>query len=312
MNPILTSVATHKKTFGQLLDSDQFILSAELTPPRHYDLTDFMRKAEIVSEYVDIVQINDHLLSTARLTNLVVGQQCKLAGMEPVLQFTLRHKNRIALQGDLLGYAASGLQNIIVVGGYPCSIGAEPMAKDASDLGTVEAVQKIVALTREGKLFNDEVISPPPIFRIGVVDFPCSPENMGKSFDRLEKKIEAGAEFVQVQAVFELEPMERWMKEVVRRKLHLKARFIGAVFPFCGLERLHVLKEIPGLDIPPPLMRRIEKNNSERESLTVTIELIKDIKKMEGISGIHIRSIGAEDWVPRIVEASGLGGGVIY
>ncbi len=302
----------HKKTFGDLLDSDQFILSAELTPPRHYDLTDFMRKAEIVREYVDVVQINDHLLSTARLTNLVVGQQCKLAGMEPILQFTLRHKNRIALQGDLLGLAASGLHNIIVLGGYPCSIGNDPMAKDASDLGSVEAVKKISSLTKEGKLFNGDTISPPPIFRIGVVDFPCTPDKMEKSFERLEKKIEAGAEFVQVQAVFDIGPMERWMQEVVKRNLHTKARFIGAVFPFCGLERLYILKEIPGLEIPDQLLHRVEKNNSERESLAVTLELIHAIRSMEGISGIHIRSIGAEDWVPKIVEAAGLGGEMMY
>lgn len=305
-------VAEKRQSFGELLDSKQFILSAELTPPRHYDMTEFMSKAAIVNQYVDVVQINDHLLSNARLTNLVVGQQCKLAGMEPVLQFTLRHKNRIAIQGDLLGLAASGLQNLIVLGGYPCSIGNDPMAKDASDMGSVEAVSKISDLTKEGKLFNGEIISPPPTFRIGVVDFPCTPDKMDKSFERLEMKIEAGAEFVQVQAVFEIEPMERWMKEAVKRGLHKRARFIGAVFPFCGLERLHILKEIPGLTIPEKLIRRIERNNSDRESLAVTMELMQAIKQMEGISGIHIRSIGAEDWVPRIVEASGLGGGLIY
>jgi methylenetetrahydrofolate reductase (NADPH) len=301
-----------KATFADLLDSDQFIISAELTPPRHYDLTDFMRKAEIVNEYVHVLQINDHLLSHARLTNLVVGQQCKLAGMETVMQFTLRHKNRIALQGDLLGYAALGLRNIIVLGGYPCSLGNDPKAKDASDIGSVEAIRKISEMTREGKLFNGDIISPPPVFKIGVIDFPCTPDRMEKSFDRLEKKIEAGADFVQVQAVFETAPMHRWMEEVVRRKLHLKVRFIGAVFPFTGLERLHVLGEIPGLEIPESLLQRIQQKNNESESLAVTLELIAAIRQMEGISGIHIRSIGVEDWVPRIIEASGLGGDVIY
>lgn len=301
-----------KKTFGNLLDSDQFILSAELTPPRHYDTTDFMHKAQIVSEYVDVVQINDHLLSNARLTNMVVGQQCKLAGIESILQFTLRHKNRIALQGDLLGYAALGLENIIVLGGYPCRVGQDPMAVDVADLGSVEAVQKISQLTREGKLFNGEVISPAPRFRIGVIDFPCASGKIEKSFDRLEQKIEAGAEFVQIQAVFEVEPMQHWMEEVVKRGLHRKARFIGGVFPFCSLERLHVLKEIPGLEIPAHLLQRIKANNSKGESLAVTVELMRAIQQMEGISGIHIRSIGAEDWVPRIIEASGLGGELIY
>ena len=303
---------SNKATFADLLDSKPFITSAELTPPRHYDLTEFMRKAEIVNEYVDVLQINDHLLSHARLTNLVVGQQCKLAGMETVMQFTLRHKNRIALQGDLLGYAALGLRNLIVLGGYPCSLGNDPLAKDASDIGSVEAIKKISEMTKEGKLFNGDVITPPPVFKIGVIDFPCTPEKMERSFERLEKKIEAGADFVQVQAVFETEPMERWMQEVVKRKLHHKVRFIGAVFPFTGLERLHILREIPGLEIPEQLLLRIQRKNNEAESLAVTLELMNAIRHMEGISGIHIRSIGVEDWVPRIIEASGLGGDVIY
>lgn len=301
-----------KLSFGELLKTGRFILSAELTPPRHYDLTDFMNKAEIVQEYVDVVQINDHLLSKARLTNLVAGQQCKMAGIEPVLQFALRHKNRIAIQGDLLGMAASGLENIIVLGGYPCSIGSDADAVDVMDLDSIEAVHKIAKLTQAGELFNGEVIYPAPLFNIGVVEFPCSRAFLDENLDRLEQKIGAGASFVQVQAVFETKPMRAWMNKVVERGLHRKARFFGAVFPFSGLERLNALTEIPGLEIPDEVIRRIQQNDTQEESLEVTLELIKEISGVEGISGLHIRSIGAEAWVPRIIEASGMGGKLLY
>ena len=301
-----------KPSFARLLASDKFIISAELTPPRHYDLTKFMESARIVNEYVDVVQLNDHLLSRARMSNLVPGMHLKQMGMEPILQFTLRHRNRIALQGDLLGFANLGLENIIILGGYPCSIGTDPVAKDATDLGSVEAIEKIAALTQRGELFNGDVISPAPKFTVGTIDFPCKPEKMEESFERLELKIAGGATFIQVQAIFELESMAMWMKEVVRRGLHKKARFIGAVFPFSGAERLHVLKEIPGLTIPDNLLQRIESNNSEAESLAITLDLINGIRDIEGISGLHIRSIGAEDWVPRIITAAGLGGELVY
>ncbi|WP_258104321.1 methylenetetrahydrofolate reductase [Marinoscillum sp. MHG1-6] len=303
---------TGKLPFGQLLEDNRFILSAELTPPRHYDLTDFMNKAEIVNEYVDIVQINDHLLSKARLTNLIAGQQCKLAGMEPVLQFALRHKNRIAIQGDLLGLAAMGMENLIILGGYPCSIGSDAEAVDVHDLDSLEAVRKISRLTKSGELFNGEVISPPPRFNIGVVEFPCSASHMEQNLDRLEEKIDAGASYVQVQAVFEVEPLHSWMSKVRERGLHHKARFLGAVFPFNGLERLNALTEIPGLEIPHVVRRRLQMNDTESESLQITLELIREISRIEGISGLHIRSIGAEAWVPRIIEASGLGGVHLY
>jgi methylenetetrahydrofolate reductase (NADPH) len=308
----MASFNNHRPKFSELLASDKFITSAELTPPRHFDLTKFMEHARIVNEYVDVVQINDHLLSRARMSNMIPAMQCKKLGMEPILQFTLRHKNRIALQGDLLAFANLGLENVIILGGYPCSIGTDPTAKDASDMGSVEAIAKIVELSEHGRMFNGDIIKPAPTFCVGTIDFPCSPEKMAESFARLEKKIEAGAKYIQVQAVFELGPMELWMKEVVRRGLHKKARFIGAVFPFSGAERLHILKEIPGLSIPQHLLERIESNNSESESLAVTLELINGIRAMEGISGLHIRSIGAEDWVPRVITAAGLGGELVY
>ena len=301
-----------KRTFAELLASDKFIVSAELTPPRHFDTTAFMNAAGIVSEYVDVVQLNDHLLSRARMSNIVPGLRCKQAGMEPILQFTLRHRNRIALQGDLLAFANLGLENVIILGGYPCAIGTDPTAKDATDLGSVEAIASITALTREGKLFNGDVITPAPKFTVGTIDFPCATDKLEESMQRLTEKIDAGAKYIQVQAIFELGPMRYWMAEVVRRGLHQRARFLAAVFPFSGAERLHVLREIPGLRIPDDLLARVEGNNSERESLAITLELINGIRDIEGITGLHIRSIGAEDWVPRIIEAAGLGGELVY
>lgn len=301
-----------KKTFAEKLASDKFIVSAELTPPVHYDLHEFMQAAEIIKQYVDVIQINDHLLSKARVTNLVAGQECRRAGIDPVLQFTLRHKNRIAIQGDLLGMAASGLRNIIVLSGYPCRIGNDPAALDVTDMQTLEALEKITAFNQKGELFSGETIAPPPSFTIGTIEFPCSIDKLEESMERVEKKIEAGAQFIQIQAVFELEVLELWMAEVVKRDLHNKARFFGAVFPFTNLERLHVLKEIPGLAIPDYLLERVKKNDGESESLAVLLELIQGIRQIKGISGLHIRSIGAENWVPKIIEASGLGGELVY
>lgn len=303
---------TKKRTFAELLASDKFIVSAELTPPRHFDTTKFMEAAGIVSEYVDVVQLNDHLLSRARLSNLVAGMHCKNAGLEPILQFTLRHRNRIALQGDLLGFANLGLENVIILGGYPCAIGTDPEARDATDLGSVEAIASITALTREGKMFNGDVIKPAPKFTVGTIDFPCATDKIEDSMKRLTDKIDAGAKYIQVQAIFELGPMQFWMAEVVRRGLHKRARFLAAIFPFSGAERLHVLREIPGLSIPDHLLARVEGHNSERESLAITLELINGTREIEGISGLHIRSIGAEDWVPRIITAAGLGGELVY
>ncbi|WP_109832724.1 methylenetetrahydrofolate reductase [Reichenbachiella versicolor] len=295
-----------------LLDCDEYFVSAELTPPRHYDLADFMRKAEIIHEYVDVVQINDHLLSKARINNIIPGQQCHLSEMEVVLQFSLIHKNKIAIQGDLLAMAASGLENLIILGGYPCAIGSDPDATEVHDLDAIEAIKKIKNLTDSGEMFNGEIISPPPTFNIGAIDFACHGPHLSKGVDRLERKIDAGVDFIQLQAIFELESVNEWMNEVVRRGLEKRVKFIGAIFPFENAERLHALTQIPGLDIPQDLITRLEKNNCQKESLRITKELVAGVRQIEPISGLHIRSIGAEEWVPKIIEHCGLRGEVVY
>lgn len=302
----------HHTSFSHLLNHKEFIVSAELTPPRHYVLTDFIRKADVVSQYVDYVQINDHLLSKARINNIIAGQQCKLAQLEVVLQFALIHKNRIALQGDLLAMAASELTSLIVLGGYPCSLGSDPDATDVLDLNPIEAISKISALTREGKLFNGDVISPPPPFTIGTIEFPCSKTELSANIDRLEEKIDAGVDFVQIQAVFELAPLEHWMNEIVKRGLNKRARFLGAIFPFKNAERLEELKKIPGLHVPLKLLHRLNKTNTKKESLSILMDLIKGITSINEISGLHIRSIGDEEFVPELVESSGLRQEMIY
>jgi methylenetetrahydrofolate reductase (NADPH) len=291
----------------RLLDEGRFLVSAELTPPRHYDLSKLLEHARAMADSVDVVQINDHLLSQARCSNLVVGHYVKELGLEPVLQFSLRHKNKIAVQGDLLGIAALGLGNVILLGGYPCSIGSDPDAHEVSDIDSLAAISLTRRLTTEGRLFNGDLVSPPPVFHLGTIDFPCPDHAIAASMDRLEAKIEAGASFIQVQAVFDLEPMKRWMAAVRERGLDERAHFIAAVFPFAGVARLSFLQKIPGLVVPNHLIERVRSSgDAEAESYAITLELIQGLRQIRGLHGIHMRSIGAEDWVPRLVQAAGL------
>lgn len=290
-----------------LLDSGQFVVSAELTPPRHYNIKPFIAKAERIAAYVDVVQINDNVLSQARLSNVVAAHFIKQAGLEPVVQMTLRHKNRIALQSDLLGLATLGICNVMILGGYPCSIGTDPDAKDATDISSIEAIAAIHKLTNYGRMFNGDILTPAPNFYLGTIAFPTStPTNLAKDIDWLEAKIDDGARYIQLQAAFAIEPIQQWMKEVVKRGLHKRAHFIAAIFPFTSLKGLDFLQKIPGLSIPSQLVNRLENSDIKSESLQITLELINDIRAIEGISGIHIRSIRSGDCIPQIVEATGL------
>ncbi|AUX27560.1 methylenetetrahydrofolate reductase [Sorangium cellulosum] len=298
---------TTRSKMERLLEERRFLVSAELTPPRHHDPTRLLQHARAMAGCVDVVQINDHLLSQARCANMAVGHLVRQEGVEPVLQFSLRHRNKIALQGDLLGMAALGLSNLIILGGYPCSIGSDPDAKEVSDVDSLTAIRLTSRMTREGKLFNGDGLSPAPYFHVGTIDFPCPEQAIAGAMERLAAKIEAGARFIQVQAVFELAPMRRWMAAVVERGLHERARFVAAIFPFAGVDRLSFLQKVPGLVVPEHLIERVRKSgDAEGESYRITLELLQGLRDVPGLAGLHMRSIGAEDWVPRLVEDAGL------
>jgi methylenetetrahydrofolate reductase (NADPH) len=306
-NGAADSAARPLSKMERLLKEGHYLVSAELTPPRHYDLEKLLGHARNMAGSVDVVQINDHLLSQARCSNMAVGHVVKQTGLEPVLQFSLRHKNKIELQGDLLGMAALGLPNLIILGGYPCAIGSDPDAKEVSDIDSITAIQLTSRLTREGKMYNGDSVSPAPYLHVGTIDFPCGESALAGAMDRLAAKIDAGATFIQVQAIFELGPMQRWMQAVVDRGLHERAHFVAAIFPFAGSDRLSFLKKIPGLVVPDPLVERVRQSgDAEAESYQITLELIRGLRDIPGLSGLHMRSIGAEDWVPRLVEDAGL------
>lgn len=286
-----------------LLNAGQFVVSAELTPPRHYNVLPLIDRAEKIAPYVDVVQINDNVLSQARLSNVVAGNVIRQAGIEPVVQFSLRHKNRIALQSDLLGLAALGIRNVIVLGGYPCSIGTDPDAKDATDLSTVEAIAAIHNMTTHGRMFNGDVIKPAPDFYVGTIAFPSAqPDELDESIARLEAKINSGARYIQLQATFDLASMEQWMAEVVKRGLDKRAHFIGAIFPFTSLKGLEFLQRIPGLSVPEALLRRVSSENSMSECIKATLELIDGIRAIEGIRGLHLRSLRSSHGISLILQ----------
>lgn len=290
-----------------LLNSGKFIVSAELTPPRHYNLLPFIDKAEKVASYVDVVQVNDNVLSQARLSNIVAAHFINQAGLEPVVQMTLRHKNRIALQSDLLGLAALGIRNVMVLGGYPCSIGTDPDASDLTDLSSVEAIAAIHNMVEHGRMFNGDIIAPAPNFYVGTIAFPVtSSTDLQESMRQLEAKIDSGACYIQLQATFDIAPIQQWMKEVRVRGLHKRVHFIAAIFPFSSLKGLQFLQKIPGLNIPNELVERIRRSDNRAESLKVNLELIQGIRDIEGIRGLHMRSIRSGECIPQIVEAAGL------
>lgn len=288
-----------------LLTAGHFVLSAELTPPRHHNMRPIMAIAHRLRDEVDVMQISDNALAQARLSNLIAAQFIWHAGIEPIVQMTLRHRNRIALQSDLLGLAALGIRNLVVVGGYPCSVGTDPEARDAQDISTIEAIAAINNMTTRGEMFNgDKVLSSPDFFVGTIASTEVEPKAIMASLDQLEAKIECGAKFVQLQATFDLESLQRWMGEAVRRGLHRKAHFLAAIYPFKSMSELNLLSKLPGSNVPDWLFTKISQGRSA--SFQFNLELIEGIQSTEGIKGLHFRSVHSRNCIGQLVESSRL------
>ncbi|MGG6265205.1 methylenetetrahydrofolate reductase [Leptolyngbya sp. AN03gr2] len=276
-----------------LLTAGHFIISAELNPPRHYNIDTFIARAHQMKPHVDVIQVSDNALGQARLSSVVAAYFLQRIDIEPVVQFSLRHRNRIALQGDLLSLAALEIRNLIVLRGYPCSIGSDPDAKDATDLEPIAAIAAIHRLTETGQLFNGEAIRPAPDFYMGTIAAPQNQSSLDASIDDLETKINQGAKYIQLQAVFELESLEHWMTAVRDRKLHQRAHFLASMYPFRSLKALeHLAARLPGMTVPTALMTRISASrNTQAECMKTTIDLAQGISRIEGIRGLHLRSM---------------------
>ena len=266
-----------------------------------------MEAAGNVSEYVDFVPLNDHLLSRVRLSDLVAGMHCKNTGLKLILQFTLCP--RIALQETLLGFANLDLENAITLGGYPCAIGTDPGDQGAPDLGSMEAIASITAMTREGRVFNGDVIAPALKFTVGVTDFPYATDKIEEQHAAAHRKnrrwgqVHPGAGHFRVgpHAVLDGQSGAAWPVPVGP----VPGRHLS-------LQRGRALARTARNPWPEHLLARVGSRNSERGSLAITLELIRGIRKIEGISGLLIRSMGAEDWALRIIEAASLGGKLVH
>jgi methylenetetrahydrofolate reductase (NADPH) len=291
---------------GNGRSSNGFLVTSEMVPPRNWNPRSLIEQAATQRGYVDAVDISDNLLAIARLSPVVGAFFVRQVGVEPIVQINLRDRNRMGIQSDLLGLAALGVKNITILGGYPARIGTEPDSKEVYDLETMELVRYARRFVDEGKLFDGTIMEEAPQMQIGVVE-NIAGKPVKELIDRLEAKVEAGANFVRTQLVFDIDLLGEWMEEVRRRGLHERVAIMASILPLRDASHLERVLEIPGIVIPESINQRIIASNSPDEGMAMGIELIHKIQNIEGIKGIHIRPIGGmERFVGRIVTEAGL------
>ena len=290
----------------QKIENGYFIFTAELGPPKSCNGNAIRKKSRHFLDGVDGINITDNQTAIVRLSSIASAKILLDEGLEPVVQMTCRDRNRLALQSDLLGMAALGIENVLCLTGDHQRFGNHPEAKNVFDLDSIQLIATARQLTA-GYFLSGEKMKTPPSLCIGGAANPFA-DPIEMRVIRLAKKIQAGAHFIQTQPVFDLERFRQWMRLVREARLHDKIAILAGVMPVKSDKALRYMEnEVPGMRIPRELLRRMEQaDEPKEEGVKIALETIRQLKEVEGIRGIHLMPLLWESITPRIVKESGL------
>ena len=291
----------------KVLESGRFAVTAEAGPPKGTSPAVIQRKGELLRPCCDAVNVTDNQTAIVRMSSLAGCVLLKQAGVEPVLQMVTRDRNRIALQSDVLGAIALGIGNILCLSGDHQKFGNHPTAKGVFDIDSIQLIQTVKNMRDEKKfLCGEEVSGEAPLF-IGAVENPYA-DPFEFRVRRLTKKVKAGADFIQTQAVYDVAKFANWMEMVTDRGLDKQVHILAGVIPMKSVGMARYMRDyVSGISVPDELITRMEESgNAKEEGVRIVIEIIEQLKEVPGIHGIHVMAVGWEDIVPEIVEKAGL------
>jgi len=293
----------------KILESGAFAVTSECGPPRGADPQVIREKGELLRGSVDAINVTDNQTSVVRMSSIAACVILKEMGLEPICQMTTRDRNRIAIQSDLLGAAALGMNNLLCLSGDHQRFGDHPTAKNVYDIDSIQLIYAVHQMREEGKFINGEAIKTPPKFFIGAAANPFA-DPFAIRVPRLAKKAAAGVDFIQTQCIYNMDKFKEWMKGVVDRGLHEKVKILAGVTPMksVGMAR-YMKRSVPGMDVPDEVIKRLQgagKGNVATEGIKFCVEQIQELKEMEGIAGVHLMAIEWEEKVPEMVKAAGL------
>ena len=295
-----------KSNFEKVFESGRLAITAEIGPPMSADAENVRQKARELKGIVHAANVTDNQTAIVRMSSIAAACLSQDEGVECVVQMTMRDRNRIAMQSDLLGAWAMGLKNLLVLSGDHQSFGNHPQSKNVFDVDSIQFLKAMTTLQEEGIFMSGSKCKVPPKFFLGATTNPfADPEDL--QLIRLEKKINAGARFIQTQCIYDLERFERFMEKVRARGLHERAYIQAGIFVNKSLKSIQMTQLVAGMDVPDEYVTRFEKaEDKQAEGIKIAVELIDHLKNVKGISGIHIMAVGWEDIVPEIVKRAGL------
>jgi len=292
-----------------LLERDNFVVTAELGPPKGADPEVVKKKAELLKDYVDAINVTDNQTAVVRMSSLASCVILKELGIDPVLQMTVRDRNRIALQSDILGASSLGIENVLCISGDHQSLGNQPQAKGVFDLDSIQFINTLKTMRDEGRLLGGDPITKPPSLFLGAVENPFA-DPLEFRVLRLAKKIKAGAQFIQTQCIYDIERFKKFLSLCENEGLLQKVYLIGGVTPLKSFAMAQYMQnKVSGILIPDDIMSRMKaapKSKQREEGINICVETILTLKEIKSVKGVHIMAIEWEDAVPEIVSRCSL------
>lgn len=298
----------YRSNLEKSLSEGRFVITTEIGPPKGSDASKIRDKAILLKGYGDAFNITDNQTAVVRMSSLAGSLILLQMDMEPIMQMTCRDRNRIGLQSDVLGATALGVRNILCLTGDHQSFGNHPAAKGVFDIDSIQLLQ-IIKNMRDAGIFQsgDPLLGKRPCVFLGAAANPYA-DPFEFQVDRVRKKIDAGAEFIQTQSVYNIEKFSRWMDDVRSQGLDKKVHILAGVTPLKSVKMTERMKfHVPGTDVPDMMYEQIKNAfDPAKEGYQIALQTIRELKDIKGIHGIHITALFWEEIIPSLVNDSGL------
>ncbi len=291
----------------RILRDGQFVVTSELAPPDSADPNEVYQRAALFDGYVDAINATDGSGAHCHMGSLAVCALLTRLGYSLIQQISCRDKNRIAIQGDILGGAAMGVANMLCLSGDGVQTGDHPEAKPVFDLDCMSLLE-IATMMRDQSTFQSgrKLDSPPHVFLGAAANPFVAPFDYRPQ--RLAKKAAAGAQFIQTQYCFDVARLKTYMQIAGDLGLHEKLFMLIGVGPLASARTAQWMrKNVPGVHIPDAIIKRLEGADDQKaEGISLCVELIQEVQEIEGVNGVHIMAYKQEHKVPEIVRRSGI------
>lgn len=291
----------------RILRAGEFAITAELAPPDSADPEEVYRRADMFAGWVDAINATDGSGANCHMSSVAVCALLTRLGYAPIMQISCRDKNRIAIQGDILGAAAMGVCNILCLTGDGVQAGDHPQALPVFDLDSLTLLATARTMRDEQRFLSGRALACPPRVLLGAAENPCA-SPLEYRAQRLAKKVTAGAQFIQTQYCFDVPLLKEFMRRIEDLGLLEQVFILVGVGPLRSAKAAEWMRShVPGLHVPDRIIERMAgAKDPVREGRNLCIELIQEIRSVAGVAGVHLMAYRQEDSVPEIVERSGV------